>query len=163
MEFKELFETGMNYDIFMNIASKEEREQIKEITSVLRIGDSFARKIKNIDKKFHFLLSAEAWCPYVRATVPVLMKMLELNPNISMSIITEGRGFKYLREKLDIPEAKYVVPTLAILDENFNLVNKYIGRPFKYRAIGFENVSNEYFKGQRADDIVEEIIEKMGY
>lgn len=163
MEFKELFETGMNYDIFMTIASKEEKVQINEITSVLRLGDSFTKKIKNVDKKFHFLLSAESWCPYVRVTVPVLMKMVELNPNISLSIITEGRGFKYLREKLDIPETKYVVPTLAILDENFNFINKYIGRPYKYRTIGFDNVSSEYFKGQRADDIVEEIIEKMGY
>lgn len=163
MEYRELFETGMSYDTFISIASRDEKEKIEEITSVLRLGDSFTNRVKAVDKKFYFLLSAESWCPYVRATVPVLMKMVELNPNISLSIITEGRGFKFLREKLGIPEERYVVPTLAILDEHFNLVNKYIGRPYKYRAIGFENVSNEYFKGQRADDIVEEIVEKMGY
>ena len=91
------------------------------------------------------------------------MKMIEFNPNIKLSIITEGRGFKFLREKLGIPEEKYVVPTLAILDENFNFAARYIGRPSKYRNIGFENVSSEYFKGHRSDDIVEEILERMGY
>lgn len=119
-------------------------------------------KIKNFDKPYNLLLSAESWCPYVRATIPVLVKMTEINPNIKLSIITEGRGFKYLREKLNISEDLYVIPTLAILDENFEFVARYVGRPAKYRNIGFENVSKEYFAGYRADDIVEEILNKMG-
>lgn len=163
MEYKELFETGMSFDTFFSIASASEKEKIKEIASVVKIKDEYVERIKKIDKKYNFLLSAESWCPYVRATVPVLMKMIELNPNIKLSIITEGRGFKFLREKLGIPEEKYVVPTLAILDENFNFAARYIGRPSKYRNIGFENVSSEYFKGHRSDDIVEEILERMGY
>ena len=95
------------------------------------MGDSFTNRVIAVDKKFYFLLSAESWCPYVRATVPVLMKMVELNPNISLSIITEGRGFKYLREKLGIPEERYVETTLAKHDKHFNLLNKYIGKPYK--------------------------------
>ena len=162
MEYRELFETGMSYDTFISIASKDEKEKIEEITSVLRLGDSFTNRVKAVDKKFYFLLSAESWCPYVRATIPVLVKMTEINPNIKLRIITEGRGFKYLREKLNISEELYVVPTLAILDENFEFVTRYVGRPAKYRNIGFENVSKEYFAGYRSDDIIEEILQKMG-
>ena len=126
MEYKELFETGMSFDTFFNIASASEKDKMKEIASVVKIKDEYIERIKKIDKKYNFLLSAESWCPYVRATVPVLMKMIEFNPNIKLSIITEGRGFKFLREKLGIPEEKYVVPTLAILDENFNFAARYI-------------------------------------
>lgn len=161
MEYKELFETGMSYDTFLSIASTSEREKIAEITNVISIKEYFIEKIKSFDKKYKFLLSAESWCPYVRATVPVLVKMTELNPNIELRIITEGRGFKYLREKLNISEELYVVPTLAILDENFEFVTRYVGRPAKYRNLGFENVSKEYFSGYRSDDIVEEILQKM--
>lgn len=162
MEFRELFETGMNYETFLSIASRDEKEKIAEITKVVSICDEYKARIKNIDKECNFLLSAESWCPYVRATLPVLIQMTELNPNIKLGIITEGRGFKYLREKLEIPEEKYVVPTLAILDEKYEFIARYIGRPKKYRNIGFENVSKEYFAGYRSDDIVEEILEKMG-
>lgn len=161
MEYRELFETGMSYETFLSIGSKEEREKIVEITKVISICDEYVEKIKNFDKPYNFLLSAESWCPYVRATIPVLVKMTQINPNIKLSIITEGRGFKYLREKLKISEELYVIPTLAILDENFEFVTRYVGRPAKYRNIGFENVSKEYFAGYRADDIVEEILNKM--
>ena len=147
MEYKELFETGMSYETFLSIASASER------TKVISICEEYTNKIKNLDKPYNFLLSAESWCPYVRATIPVLVKMTEINPNIKLRIITEGRGFKYLREKLNISEELYVVPTLAILDENFEFVTRYVGRPAKYRNIGFENVSKEYFAGYRSDDI----------
>lgn len=161
MEYKELFETGMSYKTFLSIGSEDERGKIDEITKVISISDENVEKIKKLDKNYKFLLSAESWCPYVRATVPVLVKMTELNPKIELKIITEGRGFKYLREKLKISEELYVIPTLAILDENYEFVTRYVGRPAKYRNIGFENVSKEYFAGYRADDIVEEILQKM--
>lgn len=162
MEYRELFETGMSVETFMNIASVSEREKMAEIKNVLTLDEALVERIKKMKGKYNFLLSAESWCPYVRATLPVLVKMIELNSNIKIGIITEGRGFKYLREKLGIPEEKYVVPTLAVLDENFNLVGRYIGRPSKYRTIGFENVSEEYFKGLRAGDIAEEILDRIG-
>ena len=163
MEYRELFETGMSVETFMSIASASEKEKIAGIKDVLKLNDNLVERIKKIEGKYNFLLSAESWCPYVRATLPVLVKITELNSNIKMGIITEGRGFNFLREKLGIPEEKYVVPTLAILDENFNFVGRYIGRPSKYRVIGFENVSTEFFRGHRADDIAEEILERMGY
>ncbi len=162
MEYRELFETGMNYETFLSIGSVSEREKISEITKVISICDEYVEKIKNLKGGYKFLLSAESWCPYVRATIPVLVKMTEINPKIELRIITEGRGFKYLREKLNISEELYVVPTLAILNENYDFITRYVGRPAKYRNIGFENVSKEYFAGLRSDDIVEEILQKMG-
>lgn len=162
MDYKELFETGMDYETFLKIASSRERDKMAEISKVVSICEDYSNRIKNFKKNYNFLLSAESWCPYVRATLPVLIKMTEINPNIKLRIITEGRGFKYLREKLNISEELYVVPTLAILDENFEFVARYVGRPSKYRNIGFENVSTEYFAGQRSDDIVEEILKRMG-
>lgn len=161
MEYRELFETGMSYETFLSIASNSEREKITEITKAISICDEYVEKIKSFDKPYNFLLSAESWCPYVRATIPVLVKMTEINPNIKLRIITEGRGFKYLRENLGISEELYVIPTLAILDENCEFVARFVGRPAKYRNIGFENVSKEYFAGHRSDDIVEEILQKI--
>lgn len=162
MDYKELFESGMSYETFMSIATAREVEKMENISKNISICEKYVEKIKNFDKGYKFLLSAESWCPYVRATLPVLMKMIEINPNIEIKIITEGRGFKYLREKLNISEDLYVVPTLAILDENFEFVTRYVGRPSKYRNIGFDNVKEEYFAGYRSDDIVEEILKRMG-
>ena len=104
MEYKELFETGMSYETFLSIASASEREKIAEITKVISICEEYTNKIKNLDKPYNFLLSAESWCPYVRATIPVLVKMTEINPNIKLRIITEGRGFTKLKlDEDDVP------------------------------------------------------------
>lgn len=162
MEFKELFETGMSYGTFLSIASENELAKIREITKNLVLKNENIEKLKNIDKKVCLLLSAESWCPYVRATVPVLNRIAQINENIKLGIITEGRGFMFLREKLGIEEDDYVIPTLAILDEEYNLINKYIGKPEKYKEIGFRNVSTDFFAGKCADDIVEELLKKIG-
>lgn len=161
MEYKELFESGMSYDLFMSIATDKERDEILKISENINICEEFTEKIRDLEQGYNFLLSAESWCPYVRATLPVLLKITEINPKIKLTIITEGRGFRYLREKLKISEELYVVPTLAILDEDFQFVARYVGRPAKYRNIGFENVSEEYFAGKRSDDIIEEILKKL--
>ena len=59
MEYKELFETGMSFDTFFNIASASEKDKMKEIASVVKIKDEYIERIKKIDKKYNFLLSAE--------------------------------------------------------------------------------------------------------
>lgn len=159
--YKELFKIGMSFDTFLSTASEEEKEKIATITKVIKISDELVEKIEKLDQEYNFLLSAEPWCPYVRATLPVLIKMTELNPKIKLKIITEGRGFMFLREKLEISEESYVIPTLAVLDKNFDFVAKYVGRPSKYRKIGFDIVKEKYFTGHRSDDIVEEILERI--
>ena len=60
MEYKELFETGMSYETFLSIASASEREKISEITKVVSICEEYIEKIKNFDKPYNFLLSAES-------------------------------------------------------------------------------------------------------
>ena len=51
MEYKELFETGMSFDTFFNIASASEKDKMKEIASVVKIKDEYIERIKKIDKK----------------------------------------------------------------------------------------------------------------
>lgn len=162
MEFKELFETGMSYGTFLSIGSESEVSKIREITKNLELSEEHIKALKAIDKRVNLLLSAESWCPYVRATVPVLARISQINEKIRLGIITQGRGIMFLADKLGIEEDDYVIPTLAILDADYNLINKYVGKPEKYENIGFENVSREFFKGFKADDIVEELLRKIG-
>lgn len=161
MEFRELFETGMSYGTFLSIASESEIAKIREIGKNLVLSDEHIEALKNVDKHVNILVSAESWCPYVRATLPVMYRISEINPKLRLGIITEGRGFMFLREKIGVEEDDYVIPTIALLDEDYNLINTYIGKPEKYREIGFRNVSSDFFAGKRADDIVEEILRKI--
>ena len=161
MEFKELFETGMSYGTFLSIASESEIGKIRDISKNIVLSEENIKGLKGIDRDINILVSAESWCPYVSATLPVLYRISEINTKLKLGIITEGRGFMFLAEKLGISDDDYVIPTVAFLDGDYNLIDKYIGKPEKYKTIGFRNISSDFFAGRRSDDIVEEILAKI--
>lgn len=157
---KEIFlEAGMPYENFLFSATDEERDKIETITRNMVISDDMKKRVHELDKEINILLSAETWCPYVRATVPVLYWLTQQNKNISLGIITEGRGCMFMASEVNIPVEKFVVPTMAILDKDYQYIGRYKGRPQKYKKIDFNDIKQDFFAGKKSDDIIEEILD----
>ena len=159
MNLKKLFDVGVDFEIFMKLASEEEKAQINEILRNLKLDESFIQNFASKDK-LNILISAESWCPYARVTVATLHKLSEVAKNVEIRIITEGRGFMFLRSKLEISEDDYVIPTIALLDKDGEFVNSYIGKPQKYELRYFAKIKTEFFEGKHSNDILEEILNK---
>lgn len=156
--FKELFFDGFSLKNYIEIASEGEREKFFETEKNINFSPENVNKIKNISKNIYIVASVETWCPYARAFVATVKKISELNPKLNLSFVTMGRGFMDIAEILEIDEDDFVVPTAIILDENFEFKKSFIGFPEKYSETGLGRNANDYFKGLKADEILNEIL-----
>lgn len=155
---KNIFFDGFSLKNFIEIANVNEKENFLETEKNIKFSDDNINKIKNINKNIYIVASVETWCPYARAFVATVKRMAELNSKIHLSFVTMGRGFMDIAEILDIDEDDFVVPTAIILDEDFNFKKSFIGFPKKYSETGLGKNANDYFKGLKTDEILDEII-----
>ena len=59
----------------------------------------------------------EIWCPDFQLNATVLKKFTELNNNFDMSIISMGRGKKFVFPILGVENMKF--PLILVLDKKF--------------------------------------------
>lgn len=157
MNFKELFEVGFNFETFVGTGCKTERDRIPKNYSRINFSKELIEIISNIDKKINFLIAGEIWCFDVQLNSTVVKKFCDLNNNFDMRIITKGRGEKFLKPILEIEIFK--IPTIVILDENFNLLGTFIERPEAVKKYhNFEDIKMEYLKGNFLTDTAQDIL-----
>ncbi|MGL5656759.1 MAG: thioredoxin family protein [Fusobacteriaceae bacterium] len=158
MNLKELYLAGINFESFIGTGTKTERDRFPKNYSRVEITSEEIEKIKKIDKKINFLVSGEVWCTDFQLNVTALKKICELNDKLEISIITKGRGEKYLKSILGLEEFR--VPVIVPLNENFEMCGKvFIERPNKIKNIIFEEIKMEYLKGKYLRNTIEELIE----
>lgn len=155
---KKLFLDGFSFESFDNISSINEREAFNKVFNNLHFSKEIENKILNLDKEINIVASVETWCPYARVFVATMKKAVSLNKKIKISFITMGKGLIELADLLDIDEDDFVVPTVVILDSSYNLNKTFIGFPKKYYENGFGTMKSAYFGGEKADEIIVDIL-----
>lgn len=161
MSFKELFDIGVSFESAVGEGTRGERERIPKNNSRIIFDENKLERIVKIDKKFNFLVSGEIWCPDFQINALVLKRFVELNPNFDMSVITLGRGRKFISPLLNIEKDKFKAPTIVFLDEDFNLVGTFIERPKKVLDMGvekFEEIKVDYYKGKYINDTINDFL-----
>lgn len=160
MDLKELYLVGMNFYAFMGTGTKIERDRIPKNYSRISLTESQIEKIKSVDKTIKFLVSGEPWCADFQLNSTVLKKFCELNSNFDMSIITKGRGEKYLKPILGLEEFK--VPVILPLNENYEICGEaFLERPKSIKHFIFEDIKMDYLKGKFLEKTIEELIENI--
>lgn len=161
MTFEELFNVGVSFESAVGEGTKEERARIPKNNSRIIFNNEEIEKIAGIKKRYNFLVSGEIWCPDFQINALVLKRFVELNPNFDMSVITLGRGRKFISKLLKIEKEDFKAPTILFLDENFNLVGTFIERPKKVRDMGvekFEEIKVDYYKGKYIKDTINDFL-----
>lgn len=157
MTYKELFDCGMNYETYVGTGTKEERARIPKNYSRINLTENQIEEITKVEKKVKFLCVGEIWCPDCQINLTVLNKLCELNTNFEISVITRGRGQKFLSEQLGLQEVK--IPTVVILDENFEKIGLFLEQPETVKNVAdYEEIKLDYLKGKYISDTVEDII-----
>lgn len=160
MNLKELYLAGTNFESFIGTGIKTERDRFPKNYSRVEITSKEIEEIKSIDRKINFLVSGEVWCTDFQLNVTALKKICELNNNFEISIITKGRGEKYLKPILGIEEFR--VPVIVPLNDNFEICSKvFIERPNKIKKLIFEDIKMEYLKGKYLKDTIKELVEMI--
>ena len=161
MTFEELFDCGVNYETYVGSGTKEERARIPKNYSRVRFEESLSEKIAGISKKVNFLCVGEIWCPDCQLNLTVIKKMCELNPQMEISVITRGRGQKFLSEALGLEEVK--IPTVVLLDENYEKIGVFLEKPeVVKRSENYEEIELDYLKGKYLTDAAEDLLKMIG-
>lgn len=161
MTFEELFDCGVNYETYVGSGTKEERARIPKNYSRVNFDTSLSEEIAGISKKVNFLCVGEIWCPDCQLNLTVIKKMCELNTNFEISVITRGRGQKFLSEALGLEEVK--IPTVVILDENYEKIGVFLEQPKAVKGSeNYEEIKLDYLKGKYLSDTAEDILKVIG-
>lgn len=159
MTMKELFEVGKSFESAVGEGTKSERARIPKNTSRINLSDEIISKIESIDREINFLVSGEIWCPDFQINISILKKFCDLNPNFNISVITMGRGKKYLSQLLNIEKENFKGPTVAVLDKDFNVLGTFEERPKVVLEMpSFEDIKLDYYKGKYILDSVNEFL-----
>ncbi|PID67389.1 MAG: hypothetical protein CR959_00410 [Fusobacteriales bacterium] len=157
---KQLFLDGFSFENFIQISSQEEKGLVKEIQNNIKFSDENLERIKKINKEIFIVTSVETWCPFARVFSTTMNEVAKINNKIKLSFITMGRGTFTSGTILEISEDDFVVPTAIITDETFETKKSFIGYPEVYKN-GFKGERLNYFKGEKTELIINEILEKI--
>jgi hypothetical protein len=66
----------------------------------LKFSDAAVAKIKSVDQKISWLVLSESWCGDASPALPVMNKIAEINPNITLSIILRDENLDIMNQFL---------------------------------------------------------------
>jgi len=158
MTFKELFQVGQTFENYIEIATQGEKDRIPKNYSRIKLPTDLIDEIEKIGDKIYILASGEMWCPDCQLNITVAKKLVEINDNIELSIISLGRGRRYLAPLLGIEEFK--IPTMVVLDKNFNQIGIFLEEPKDLKKLD-KNDENKlsYLKGYFLANTARELVE----
>lgn len=164
MSMKELYEVGESFESCVGDGTKSERARIPKNTARINLTESMIEQITKYPNKVNCLVSGEIWCPDFQINISVLKKFMDLNDNFDISVITMGRGKKFMSENLCIEKENFKGPTIAFLDENFNVIGIFEERPNTVKSFeDFEEVKIDYYKGKYLLDTVQDYLDILNH
>lgn len=160
MNIKELYEVGTTFETAIGQGTKSERARIPKNYSRINFPEDMINTLVNYDKEINFLVAGEIWCPDFQLNATVLKKFTELNNNFDMSIISMGRGKKFVFPILGVENMKF--PLILVLDKEFNILGIFEERPnVVHEVSNFEDIKLDYYKGRYLIDSAYEFIDIM--
>lgn len=102
-------------------------QRMKRLDKTIKVDDSFLEKLNNPDKKITWLIITEAWCGDAAQVIPVLNKIAEATPNISLKLV-------YRDEHPELMDAFLTngarsIPKLIALNKNCEILYTWGPRP----------------------------------
>ncbi|TLP82624.1 thioredoxin family protein [Maribacter sp. ACAM166] len=106
--------------------------RMKRWDKTLKFSDEATTKIKSVDQKITWLVLTESWCGDASPAIPVMHKITELNPNISLSIIIRDEHLDIMNQFLT--NGAMSIPKLISMNASENRIIAMWG-PRSTRAI----------------------------
>jgi len=93
-----------------------------------KVPEGIQQKLETLDKELVFLVLTESWCGDAAASLPIINKIAEASPNITLKVVLRD-------ESLDLMDAFLTngarsIPKLIVLDEsNDEIIGEWGPRP----------------------------------
>tara|TARA_R110002126_G_scaffold58890_8_gene155064 strand:+ start:1009 stop:1605 length:597 start_codon:yes stop_codon:yes gene_type:complete len=89
----------------------------------LKFNEEAVAKIKSIKQKIEWVVLTESWCGDASPAIPVMYKITELNPNISLSLILRDENLNVMNQFLT--NGSMSIPKLIAIDEEEVVVSTW--------------------------------------
>lgn len=96
----------------------------------LKFSDEAVAKIKSVDQKISWLVLSESWCGDASPALPVMNKITEINPNITLSIILRDENLDIMDQFLT-NGGRSIPKLIAFKEEKGSVVSKWGPRSAK--------------------------------
>ncbi|MDF4220565.1 thioredoxin family protein [Maribacter sp. M208] len=96
----------------------------------LKFSDEAVAKIKSVDQKISWLVLSESWCGDASPALPVMNKITEINPNITLSIILRDENLDLMDQFLT-NGGRSIPKLIAFKEEKGSLVSTWGPRSAK--------------------------------
>lgn len=95
----------------------------------LKFSDEAVAKIKLVKEKITWVVLTESWCGDASPALPVMNKIAELNPNISLSLILRDENLEVMNQFLT--NGSMSIPKLIAINEEDSVVATWGPRSIK--------------------------------
>ena len=95
----------------------------------LKFSDEAVAKIKLVKEKITWVVLTESWCGDASPALPVMNKIAELNPNISLSLILRDENLEVMNQFLT--NGSMSIPKLIAINEENSVVATWGPRSIK--------------------------------
>ncbi|TCO69706.1 thioredoxin family protein [Marinisporobacter balticus] len=163
MNIQPLFKEGLSFIEFVNRDKDAYKEKTLEIYDTIMIDEILEKEIKAVNQLINVLVFAEIWCPDCMINVPALQKIVDINPNFAISIVSR-EGNEMFMDNYKV-SGKPKIPTFVIMDKDFHALGDFIEQPQILKEIEAKGkqvetivAKRKYRKGEYISETIKEVL-----
>ncbi len=113
-------------DAILNYSMLNDK-RMDRLDKTLKISDETQLSIDGLKNNYTFLVIAEGWCGDAAQIVPILNKITEASPTISLKIVLRDENDELMNQFLTNNSRS--IPKIIIVDSENNVINSWGPRP----------------------------------
>ena len=129
MVTKERFAQGMTVEQYLDQMGTNKDTFVKFLGEI-KVKPEDKKALESLGKKLKCVIITEDWCGDALYNVPVLLKLIEGNPNIETRVFLRDKNPDLMDQYLNKGMFRSI-PVFAFFDENMNEVARLLERPPK--------------------------------
>ncbi len=119
-------EKGCSYKEFLERTPKN-RKRLNQVYSTVIIPEDMRQQISEIKARILMLVFAENWCSDTVLTLPILVKLSEVNENIDLTIVPRDDVIDQFNERF-LTDGKAKIPLVLFLLDKTEEIYRWIER-----------------------------------
>jgi len=112
--------TGPNQTPALSQYTQLNNSRMRRWDKTLKFNDTVIERIKSVEQKIKWVVLSESWCGDASPALPVMHKITELNPNITLSIILRDENLEVMKRFMT--NGTMSIPKLVAIDEEDDIV-----------------------------------------
>lgn len=169
-DFRSLWQQALPFADFVEAGAVQHRGLWDGVYRLSRVPE-WAGSILAADQVRHLLVLAEDWCGDASNTIPVLEKLVESVPGLSLRILRRDENPELMDRYLT--NGSRSIPIVIVLDEEFNELGHWGPRPTELQAWVMANKNSmpkperykevrRWYARDRGETTIREVAAAMG-